>query len=367
MAISLPQLSQYSILGSPLVFDGLAPGKLAFFDFVQLFFEPGGKRDVEDVFETLDQQRAHALTEHGGGKTPLVFCHVFALEERGNDGGVRRGPPNAVFFELFHQRGIVEPRRRFGKMLVWANLVQAESLPFRNLRKRAAFTFVIFLFVIAVGDRRGQLVNAQVAVEFLYRAGSAKRVISGGNVDSRLIENRREHLRCHKPLPDRLVEFEKVFVEVLANVFRRAHGVRGTHRFVGLLRVLLRFVVIGFLRQIVRTKALGDQFANLNERVVRNMHGIGAHVSDQRHRALIAQFHAFVELLRQRHRALGGVAQPVVGGLLQFGSRERRGGITLLFLLRDRRNLPLRLADCGDDPIGALLVLYFNILALVFE
>src|SRR2546430_814745 len=37
----------------PELFDGFAPRQLAFFDFVELFFEARGKRDVEDVFETL--------------------------------------------------------------------------------------------------------------------------------------------------------------------------------------------------------------------------------------------------------------------------------------------------------------------------
>ena len=79
-------------------------------------------------------------------------------------------------------------------MLIRTNLVQAEDLPFHNLRQRPALSFVILLVVIAVGVRRGQLIDAEVAVEFLDRTGGTERVVSGIDVDGGLIENRREHL-----------------------------------------------------------------------------------------------------------------------------------------------------------------------------
>src|SRR5467141_1201034 len=66
----------------PELFDGFAPRQLAFLDFVKFLFEPRGKRDVENVFETLYQQHADALAEHGGRETPLVLGDVFALDDR---------------------------------------------------------------------------------------------------------------------------------------------------------------------------------------------------------------------------------------------------------------------------------------------
>src|SRR5258708_33634241 len=99
-------------------------------------------------------------------------------------------------------------------MLVRTNLFQAEALPFYNLRKRAALAFVIFFIVLAVRERRGQLIDAQVPVEFLDGAGSPERVITGGNVDGRLIEDCRKHLRRNKALPDQLVKFEEILIEI---------------------------------------------------------------------------------------------------------------------------------------------------------
>src|SRR5712664_3915107 len=178
----------------PEFFDGFAPGQLAFLDLVELFFEPRGKRHVENVFKALHQQGADAFAKHGGREASLILGNVFTLNDRRNDRSISRGPPDAVFFELFDQGGIVEPRRRLGKMLIRTNLVQAEDLPFHNLRQRPALSFVILLVVIAVGVRRGQLIDAEVAVEFLDRTGGTERVVSGIDVDGGLIENRREHL-----------------------------------------------------------------------------------------------------------------------------------------------------------------------------
>src|SRR5438445_145568 len=66
----------------PKLFDRFTPRQLAFFDLVEFFFEPRRKRDVENVLETLDQQHADALAEHGGRETSLVLGDVLALDKR---------------------------------------------------------------------------------------------------------------------------------------------------------------------------------------------------------------------------------------------------------------------------------------------
>ena len=252
-------------------------------------------------------------------------------------------------------------------MLVRANLVEPQRLPFRNLGKRAAFALIILLVVLAVRDGRGHLIDAEVAVEFLDRAGSAESVISRVDVDGRLIEDCRKHLRRDKTLPDQLVQLEEIFIEIFPHVFRRAHGIGGTHRFVGFLGILLRFVIVGLFRKVIAAESLRNQFTNLRQRVVRDVHGIRAHVGNQRNRAFVTKFHAFVEFLRQRHRALGRVPQPVVSRLLQFGGREGRRRIALLFFLRDAGYQPLRFTYCGHNLFRGFLILYFNVLAVVFE
>src|SRR5690348_10845332 len=54
----------------PEFLDGLAPGELAFLDFVKLVFEARGEADVEDVLETLDEQVADFFAEERGENFP---------------------------------------------------------------------------------------------------------------------------------------------------------------------------------------------------------------------------------------------------------------------------------------------------------
>src|SRR4029077_2112570 len=105
----------------PELLYGFAPVELALFDFVELFFEARGESDVKNVFETFYEKNADTLTKHGRVKTPLLFSNVFALDERRNNGRVSRRAADAVFFEFFHQRCIVEARRRLGEMLLGTN------------------------------------------------------------------------------------------------------------------------------------------------------------------------------------------------------------------------------------------------------
>ena len=81
----------------------------------------------------------------------------------------------------------------------------------------------------------------------------------------------------------------------------------------------------------------------------------------------MAELHAFVELLRQGHGALGRIAQPVVRCLLQFRSRERRRRVAPLFLLRHRCHLPAGLAHRGNDCVRSLLILDLDVRVVVLD
>src|SRR5262249_22785588 len=70
--------------------DGVAPGQLALFDFVELLLEARGEGNIEDVVKRLDEQATDALTEHGGRKASLLLLYVFALDNRRNDRSIGR-------------------------------------------------------------------------------------------------------------------------------------------------------------------------------------------------------------------------------------------------------------------------------------
>ena len=133
------------------------------------------------------------------------------------------------------------------------------------------------------------------------------------------------------------------------------------------LCVLFRLVEIRLLGKIVSPKPFRDQFADLGQRVVGDMDRVGAHIGDQRHRAFWAELHAFIKFLRQGHGALGGVAQAVVGSLLQFRGGKRRRRVALLFLLGNRDGFPLGLADRGDNFVRGFLILYLDIRVVVLD
>src|SRR5690242_10762732 len=107
----------------PEFLDGFAPVELAFFDVVEFFLETGSEGDVEDVLEAFDQEHADAFAEHGGGEAALLFFHVFALDDGGNDGSVGGRAANAIFFQFLDESGFGVTRRRLGEVLFGANLV----------------------------------------------------------------------------------------------------------------------------------------------------------------------------------------------------------------------------------------------------
>ena len=87
--------------------------------------------------------------------------------------------------------------------------------------------------------------------------------------------------------------------------------------------------------EVVLAEAVFDEVRRRFLRFVRNAHGVGTHVGDERHRAAIAKFKAFIEALGNVHRALGGIAEALVGCLLERGRDERRHGRAAAFLFLD--------------------------------
>ena len=128
------------------------------------------------------------------------------------------------------------------------------------------------------------------------------------------------------------------------------HGRRRTNGFVRRLRFLLLFICIGRFRNVLLTVFLGDVLAHFCHSVGANAGGIGTHVGDQSDEAFLAKFHAFVQALRNHHRALDAEAQFARRILLQFAGREGRRRVAPAFLFLRRAYNPVcflkRCADC---------------------
>src|SRR5258708_7424573 len=74
----------------PELFHGLPPRQLAFFNLVQLFFQPRGEFHVEHVLKTLDHPHAHPLAQHRRREPPLILLHVLALDNPRTNRSIRR-------------------------------------------------------------------------------------------------------------------------------------------------------------------------------------------------------------------------------------------------------------------------------------
>jgi len=80
---------------------------------------------------------------------------------------------------------------------------------------------------------------------------------------------------------------------------------------------------------------LSGSVADLDQRVLRQVHRVGTHVGDQADGAFLADRHAFVQLLRDLHGLARGEAELARGFLLQGGGGERRRRAALALLAGD--------------------------------
>src|SRR5712691_11799710 len=88
----------------------LHPLHLAFLDLVELVLHPGGELDVEDARERVDQELVDDLAQVGGEEAVLLLLHVLLVLDGGEDGRVGRRAPDALLFQLLHQRRLGEAR-----------------------------------------------------------------------------------------------------------------------------------------------------------------------------------------------------------------------------------------------------------------
>ena len=102
------------------------------------------------------------------------------------------------------------------------------------------------------------------------------------------------------------------------------------------LRVLrLGRVGVRLVRHGARAEVARDHVADLGHGVLRQVHGVGTHVADQADGAFLADRDAFVQLLRDAHRARRREAELARGLLLQRRRDERRRRPALAFLAGD--------------------------------
>ncbi len=115
------------------------------------------------------------------------------------------------------------------------------------------------------------------------------------------------------------------------------------------LRVAAALEVARRLGQGRRSVESADVLADVLQRVVGDARGVGAHVRDQSDRAAPGDLAAFVESLRDLHRAPHRETEPRRGRLLELRGDEGRRRVLAPLGGLDRRDRPGRLRDVVDD------------------
>src|SRR2546429_4479892 len=122
--------------------------------------------------------------------------------------------------------------------------------------------------------------------------------------------------------PDQLVEFELVVLEMASHALRRQLERGRADRFVGVLCVFLRFENVRLRWHPLAAIRGRDVLACGVDGVGGKARGVGAHIGDETDRsAVFAQIDAFVEPLRNLHRAFGAEAETVDSILLKLARR----------------------------------------------
>ena len=187
----------------------------------------------------------------------------------------------------------------------------------------------------------------------------------GFDVHAGLIVERLRHLRRDEAIPDELVELVLLVGQVFSHLLGRKLERRRADCFVRFLRILARLEDVRLRGQEALAVPRADELARLGDGVGAHAHRVGTHVRDETDEtAVLLEVDAFVQPLRDVHRALGTEAQIARRVLLELARRVRGGRVALLFALRDADHLVLRGFEVGADRRRLFAVRDFDLFAV---
>ena len=308
------------------------PGHLALGDLVEAALHPGRKAGVHQVGEVLLEQRRHREGGEAGDQGVVLQRGVTTIHDRADDRGVGGGTANAFFLQHLHQRRFAVAGRRLGLVGQGLNALAGGRVAHSQGRQQHLLTLQGGVGIIAalhVGAEEAGEIDALAAGS---EAGWAEGRLGGGlQIDRQHREARIRHLAGHGALPDQLVE--RQIAAVQARLGRGAEGfASGANRLVGLLGVAgLGGVLARLGAEVIGAVLLAHTVAGGLDRLVGEMHRIGAHVGDEA---------PLVEALGGAHRLAGREAQLAIRLLLQGAGGEGRHGLAQRGLLVHRRHGP---------------------------
>ena len=287
-----------------------------------------------------------------------ILHHVAAIGQRRDRRRICRGTADAVLFQHLHERGFGEPGRRLGEMLRGVEAQELELLALGDVRKRID---------LRLGLVRAFGIDAEESVEQDLPAVRAEGVVLGGDIEARVLEAGRGHLRSERPLPDHGVEPQLVLVQIPPHLVRGTGQVRRTDRLVSLLRAFaLRLEMARLVQRVPLAELRADHVLRLLERAFGDVKRVGPHVGDEPDRA-VAERNTLVELLREHHRPLHRVPELPRGLLLQGGCGEWGCGVAAGFALFQARDPIHRIGERGAMAVRVVAAPDLELLALVLD
>ena len=194
----------------------------------------------------------------------LDLVHVVARLQHADDRRVGARPADAVLFERLDQRPFVEARRRLRELLLRRDAraprasalrVSTGSTPLAGSSSASACPASgcgagrsVPLALLGFG--RALAVDGQPAGELRHRALGAEQVVARGDVDRRVVEHRRHHLRRDEAVPDQAIEVELIGRQMRAHRLRVVLHRRRPNRFVRVLRRRLDLVAVRLLGHV---------------------------------------------------------------------------------------------------------------------
>ena len=270
--------------------------------FVEVVFELRREVVVHVLREMLGQKAVDDAADVGRDESFAIHLDILAVLQRCDDARIRRWTADAVLLECLDEACFREARRWLREVLFRPQFVELDRVALGDLGQQA-------IAVVILGIVLALLVDGHEAGLDEYRAVRAQAVpgIFGTcrHLDGHGVEHSRHHLAGHRALPDQRVQLVLVVVERAPDLIRDMPDGCRTDGFVGLLCVLrLVLECAHVVRNVFLAVAIRDDIPNLGDGGLGERDRVGAHVGDKADLAFAGQLDAFVQLLRDTHRAL---------------------------------------------------------------
>ena len=301
----------------------LLPGKLALLYLVELLLHMRGKGHINDILEALLHKPGDHLAQGRGPQALFLFDDIVAILDGGDDAGVGGRPSHALFLHGAHQRCLGIARRGLGKVLLRLHAGEVEPLSLGKIRKRRLHLLLLVVLALLIEcSKAGELEALMVGAELIHAAG---------RFNGHIVIESAGHLRSGEAIPDKLIEPELILVEVCPHPLGIQRYIAGTNGLMGILGSGLGLIAMGLSIVILLAPPAEDIVLGRSQGFLRDALRVGTHIGDETHSANAGNLHAFIELLRQGHGALGRHTQ-LPGCLLLEGGGDKGRGRAALFL-----------------------------------